>query len=144
MTVLAIGLRKTELKIEKPACLGISILDKKKIAMYWYDYIKKNCEGNTKHCYMGIDSFIVYVKTAGIYADIAQDVKTRFDTYNCDIQGPLPIGKNKKVKDLTNNKLGGRTMTEFIAQRPFASFGFCYFCVIYFFHLIKYIQKSID
>lgn len=45
---------------------------------------------------MGTDSFTVHVKTAGIYADIAQDVETRFATYNCDVQGPLPIGRNKK------------------------------------------------
>ena len=45
---------------------------------------------------MGTDSFTVHVKTAGIYADIAQDVETRFATYNCDVQGPLPTGRNKK------------------------------------------------
>lgn len=36
----AIGLRKTELKMKKPDYLGLSILDNRKIAMYWYDYVK--------------------------------------------------------------------------------------------------------
>ena len=82
--------------MKKPDYLGLSILDNRKIAMYWYDCIKQNYEGNAIHCYMGTDSFTFHVKTAGIYADIAQDVKTRFATYNCDVQRPLQIGRNKK------------------------------------------------
>ena len=31
---------------------------------------------------MDTDSFIVYIKTADIYKDIAKDVETRFDTSN--------------------------------------------------------------
>ena len=40
--------------------------------------------------------FIVYIKTDDIYKDIAQDVKTRFDTSNYELKRPLPKGKNKK------------------------------------------------
>ena len=36
----------------------------------------------TKICYMDGDSFIVYIKTEDIYAYIAKDVETRFDTSN--------------------------------------------------------------
>ena len=41
--------------------------------------------------------FIVHVKTDDIYKDIAEDIETRFDTSNFEIDRPLPIGKNKKV-----------------------------------------------
>ena len=34
----------------------------------------------TKLCYMGTDSFIVYIKTDDIYIDIAEDVETTFYT----------------------------------------------------------------
>ena len=41
-------------------------------------------------------SFIVYIKTDDIYKDIAEDVETRFDTSNYELDRPLPKGKNKK------------------------------------------------
>ena len=45
---------------------------------------------------MDIDSFIVHVKTDYIYKDIAEHVKTRFDTSNYELDRPLPKGKNRK------------------------------------------------
>ena len=36
------------------------------------------------------DSFIVYIKTDDIYKDIAEDVETRFDTSNYELDRPLP------------------------------------------------------
>ena len=38
---------------------------------------------------MDTDSFIVYIKTDGIYKDIAEDVETRFDTRNYELDRPL-------------------------------------------------------
>ena len=43
---------------------------------------------------MGTDSFLVHVKTDDIYKDIVEDVETRFDTSNFEINRPLPKGKN--------------------------------------------------
>lgn len=37
-----------------------------------------------------------YMKAGEIYADIAQDFETRFDTSNCDVQIQLPAGNNEK------------------------------------------------
>ena len=37
-------------------------------------------------------SFIVYIKTDDIYKDIAEDVETRFDTSNYELDRPLPKG----------------------------------------------------
>ena len=45
---------------------------------------------------MDTDSFTVYLKT-DICKDIAEDVETRFDTLNYELDRPLPKGKNKKV-----------------------------------------------
>ena len=46
--------------------------------------------------YINTDSFIVYIKADDIYKDIAEDVKTRFDTSNYELNRPFPKGKNKK------------------------------------------------
>ena len=43
------------------------------------------------------DSFIVYIKTDDIYKDITEDIETRFDTLNYELERPFPKGKNKKV-----------------------------------------------
>ena len=45
---------------------------------------------------MDRDSFIVYVKTNYIYKDIAENVETRFDTSNYELDRPLPKAKSKK------------------------------------------------
>ena len=82
--VLAIEMRKTQILMNKPVYLGLSILDLSKTVMYefWYDYVKPKYGENAKLCYMDTDSFIVHVKTDDIYKDIAEDVETRFDTSN--------------------------------------------------------------
>ena len=45
---------------------------------------------------MDTDNLIVYIKTDDINEDIAEDVETRFDISNCELNRPLPKGKNKK------------------------------------------------
>ena len=66
---------------------------------------------------MDTDSFIAYLKTDDIYKDIAEDVESRFDTSNYELDRPLTKGKNKKVTGLMENKLGGKTMTKFVVLR---------------------------
>ena len=43
-------------------------------------------------CYMDTGSFIVFIETDDIYKDIAEDVETRFDTSNYELDRPLPKG----------------------------------------------------
>ena len=45
---------------------------------------------------MDTDDFIVYIKTDDIFKNIAEDVETRFDTSNYELDRPLPKGNNKK------------------------------------------------
>ena len=80
--LLAIEMRKTQILMNKPVYLGLSILDLSKTVMYefWYDYVKPKYGENAKLCYMDTDSFIVHVKTDDIYKDIAKDAEARFDT----------------------------------------------------------------
>ena len=39
---------------------------------------------------MNTDSFIVYIKTVDNYKDIAEDVETKLDTSNYDLDRPFP------------------------------------------------------
>ena len=57
---------------------------------------------------MDTDSFIVFIKTCGIYKDIAGDIETRFDNSNYELDRLLPKGKNKKVIGLMKDELDGK------------------------------------
>ena len=74
--LLATEMRETQIFMNKPSYLSLSILQLRKIVMYefWYDYIKLKYKEKVKLCYMERDSFIVYIKTDDIYKDIAKDV----------------------------------------------------------------------
>ena len=45
---------------------------------------------------MDTESFIVYMKTKNIYKDDRENVETRFDTSNYELDRPFPEGKIKK------------------------------------------------
>ena len=68
-------------------------------------------------CYIDTDSFVIYRKKDGIYKDIAEDVETRFDTSNYELDRSLPKGKHKKVIRLMKDELGGKIMKEFVGLR---------------------------
>ena len=61
-------MRKTQILMNKPVYLGLSILDLSKTVMYEfrYDYIKPKYGENTKLCFMDTDNFIVHAKTDDI------------------------------------------------------------------------------
>ena len=67
---------------------------------------------------MGTGSFIVYIKIDDIYKNIAEDLETRFDTSNYELDRLLlSKGKNKKVSDLMKDKLAGKIMKKFVGLR---------------------------
>ena len=84
---LAIEMRKTQMLINKPVYLCLSILDLSKTKMYkfWHDYEKPKYGKNATLFRMDTDSFIVRVKADNIYKAIAEDVEARFDTSNFEI-----------------------------------------------------------
>ena len=105
--------------MKKPVCLGLPILELSEILIYefWYNHVKPKYSGNAKLCYMDTDNFIVYIKTYSICKDIAEDIETRFDTSNYELDRPLPKGKNKKVLGLKKDESSGKIMTKFVGVR---------------------------
>ena len=63
--VSAIEMRKTQILMNKPVYLGLSVLDLNKTVIYefWYNHVKPELGENAKLCLMDTDSFIVHVKT---------------------------------------------------------------------------------
>ena len=87
---------KVRVVMNKPVYLGQVILDLSKTIMYefHYDYMIPKYGDRLKLCHMDTDSLIYNIKTEDFYADIADDVETRFDIsgYPNDGSRPLPIG----------------------------------------------------
>ena len=117
--ILAIEMRKTQMLMNKPVYLGLSILNLSKTIKYkfCYYYLKPKYGGNSKLFYMDTESFIVHVKTKDIYKGLAADVETRFDTSHFEIDRPFPKGKNKKVIGLMKDELGDQIMRKFARLR---------------------------
>ena len=111
---------KIKVVMNKPVYLGQAILDLSKIVMYefHYDFMVPKYGDRLKLCYMDMDSLVYHIRTEDFYADIEDDVQTRFDTSGYIPDRPLPVGLNKKVIGLMKDELGGKIMTEFVALRP--------------------------
>ena len=89
--LLAMAMKKNQIVMSKPVYLELIILELSKMLMYefWYSYVKlKN--GQKRKLF-----FIVYIKTDDNYKNIAENVESRFDTSNLELDRPLPKGKNK-------------------------------------------------
>ena len=108
--VLAIEMKETGILMNKPVYLGLSILELIKMLMYefWFKYVKP------KHGEYIWNSSIVYIKIDDIYKDIAEDVQTRFDTSNYELDRPFPKEKNKKVIGLMKDELGRKIITKLV------------------------------
>ena len=91
--LLANKMRKTEILMNKPTYIGLSILDLSKASIYefWYNCIEPKYGEKAKLFYMDTDSLIFHVKSEDTYKDIAEYVETRFDTSNYEIDRPLLI-----------------------------------------------------
>ena len=111
---------KIKVVMNKPVYLVKAILDLSKIIMYefHYDYmVPKYGLEKLILCYMDTDSLVYEMIPEDFYADIADNVPSRFDTSGYCPNRPLPVGLNKKVIGLMKDELEGAIMTEFVALR---------------------------
>ena len=61
-----------------------------------YEYGKPKYGEKVKLCYMDTENFTVYIKRNDVYKVNTEDVETRFDALNYELDTPLPKGKIKK------------------------------------------------
>ena len=78
--LLVMGMKKTEVKINKPIYLRQAVLDVSKTLMFEfrYDHIEPKYGDKIRLCYTDTDSFIMYIKTYDFYKDISADVDKWF------------------------------------------------------------------
>ena len=62
-------------------------------------------------------SHCIHIKTDDIYEDIAEEVETRYDTSNYELDRLLPKGKNEILIGLMEDELGAKIMIKFVGLR---------------------------
>ena len=114
-------MKRTKLFYNKPIYLGLCILDLSKTLMYdfHYNYIKKKYGDNAMLLFTDTDSLAYEIKTDDFYADISNDVESRFDTSDYPKSHPSGIrtGVNKKVIGMFKDEASGKQIEEFVGLR---------------------------
>lgn len=110
----ALELTKTDILMNKPIIVGMSILDISKVLMYdfYYDHLKKKYGENIEMLYTDTDSFILEVKTDCFYSDMMDSLE-KYDTSDFAENNEYGMPRvNKKIpglfKDEMNGKIGKR------------------------------------
>ena len=118
--LVAIHMKRTKLKFNKPVYCGMAILDISKTLIYdfHYGYILPKYGKNQKLLFTNTDSLCYEIQTEDFYEDISGDVEKGFDTSNFPKDHPSGIqGKNKKVPGMMKDEAGGRIIEEFVGLR---------------------------
>ena len=117
--LVAIRKSKLAIKLNKPAYIGMCILELSKVLMYefHYDYIKNKYGNKLKLLFTDTDSLMHEIETEDVYPDFSSDKEMfNFSNYStkskyCDNSKKLIIGK---MKDET----GGVAIEEFVGLKP--------------------------
>ena len=70
-------MKKTNVKMNKPIYLGMSISDISKtlVCEFWHDYVRPKYGDRAKICYTDTDGFVIYIITEDFFEDIVDDVR---------------------------------------------------------------------
>jgi len=117
--MVAIHMKRTTLKQNKPIYVGMSILDLSKTIMYrfHYEHMKPKYEGNIKLLFTDTDSLMYEIKTEDLYKDMKHDLHL-YDTSDYPKDHELFSLANKKVVGLMKDEACGKVITEFVGLRP--------------------------
>ena len=119
---IAVHMKRTEVKFNKPVYVGQAILDLSKTLMFdfHYKYIKKKYGNKAELLFTDTDSLMYEIRTDDFYKDISQDIETKFDTSDYPKEHPSGIltGVNKKVIGMFKDEVAGKQLTHFVGLRP--------------------------
>ncbi|KYN04790.1 hypothetical protein ALC62_04328 [Cyphomyrmex costatus] len=117
--LIAVELRKLEVKFDKPIYVGMCILDISKTCLYEFhhEYMTPLFHDRCEIMYTDTDSLIYRIECDDVYETMKRDID-RFDTsgYPANNAYGMPLA-NKKVPGLMKDENNGVIMTEFVGLR---------------------------
>jgi hypothetical protein len=117
--LIAVELRKLQVKFNKPIYVGMCILDISKTCLYnfHYEYMLPLYREKCKVMYTDTDSLIYHIQCEDVFEHMKRDI-LNFDTsdYSVDNAYGIPLA-NKKVPGVMKDENNGAIMTEFIGLR---------------------------
>ena len=116
--LVAVHKIKETLTLNRPAYVGMCILDMSKTLIYdfHYNYIKSKYGNKAKLLFTDTDSLTYEIQTADAYRDFWMD-KEMFDNSDYPKESQFYDGSNKKVIGKFKDEAAGKVMTEFIGLR---------------------------
>ena len=116
--LVAIHKIKETLTLNRPAYIGMCILDLSKTLMYdfHYNYIKKKYGNEAKLLFTDTDSLTYEIKVSDVYQDFWND-KNKFDNSDYPKSSPYFDDMNKKVIGRFKDEATGIPIIEFVGLR---------------------------
>ena len=116
--LVAVHKIKETLTLNRPAYVGMCILDLSKTLMYdfHYNYIKQKYGDKAKLLFTDTDSLTYEIQTDDVYADFWSD-KDKFDNSDYDKESPFYNTANKKVIGKFKDEACGIPIIEFVGLR---------------------------
>ena len=116
--LVAVHKIKETLTLNRPAYVGMCILDLSKTLMYdfHYNYIKRNYGKKAKLLFTDTDSLTYEIEAKDVYKDFFKD-KDKFDNSDYPEYSPFLDKRNKKVIGKFKDEAAGIPITEFVGLR---------------------------
>ena len=115
---MAVHKVKETLTLNRPAYVGMCILDLSKTLMYdfHYNYIKKKYNNRARLLFTDMDSLTYEIEAEDVYKDFGND-KDMFDNSDCPESSPYYCNVNKKIIGEFKDEACGLPITEFIGLK---------------------------
>ena len=116
--LVALNKIKEQIKLNKPAYVGMCILDISKTLMYSFHYaiIKQKYRDKAKLLFTDTDSLTYEIETEDVYEDFWKD-KDLFDNSDYPENSPFYFKENKKVIGKFKDEAAGTIIKEFVGLR---------------------------
>ena len=116
--LVAIRKNKVTLTLNKPAYIGMCILELSKVLMYefHYNYIKNEYGNNSKLLFTDTDSLMYEIKTEDVYEDFSSN-KEMFDFSNYSTKSKYHDNSNKLVIGKMKDETAGVATEEFVGLK---------------------------
>ena len=115
--LVAVHKTKEVLTLNRPAYLGMSILDLSKTLMYKFHYNEiKPAYPKAKLLFTDTDSLTYEIEAEDVYADF-WSMKEKFDNSDYPVDSPFHDTSNKKVIGKMKDEAAGVPITEFVGLR---------------------------